>query len=234
MHFAKSIQTVPVTKTTLVFSDVHGNTPALHAALDYSREAGVTDVISLGDMVDYNPHGNEVMALLKNELQLVTAIQGNHEADIEETWDGTFKSGFSYEDFETDLAEWATTLPLQSGISLPDGRKILLTHSNPWNNVYEYLFPQDKVNIELFLEDVKPFWDGFWFGHTHMATFHKKNGIHAFNPGSLGISRTNAPELTFAWLDPNEGTLTVYAIEHDKESDMILVGEPWEKKNEKF
>lgn len=59
-----------------VFSDVHGNLPALEAML---KDAGRVDgYICLGDMVNYGPWSNECVELITGLAQC-TILQGNHE-----------------------------------------------------------------------------------------------------------------------------------------------------------
>src|SRR3989344_8356191 len=60
----------------LIFSDVHGNLPAFEIML---KNAGSVDsYISLGDVVNYGPWGNECVEKLEG-LRNCIKILGNHE-----------------------------------------------------------------------------------------------------------------------------------------------------------
>ncbi len=48
-----------------IFSDVHANVPALNAVLADIDRHGITRIYCLGDVVDFAPWPNEVIALLR-------------------------------------------------------------------------------------------------------------------------------------------------------------------------
>jgi Icc-related predicted phosphoesterase len=47
-----------------VITDIHGNLPALEAALARIDELGIERVVCGGDLVGYGPHPNEIVALI--------------------------------------------------------------------------------------------------------------------------------------------------------------------------
>jgi len=59
----------------LLVSDVHGNLPALETVLQ--KETDYDQIISLGDVVNYGPWGNECVDLLENKGAI--NLVGNHE-----------------------------------------------------------------------------------------------------------------------------------------------------------
>jgi predicted phosphodiesterase len=61
-----------------ILSDIHSNLEALVAVLDICRQLGITDYISLGDVVGYNANPNECIALVR-ELNIVARVRGNHD-----------------------------------------------------------------------------------------------------------------------------------------------------------
>ncbi len=61
---------------TIVFSDLHGNLPALIKLRDMYRSCN--SWISLGDNVNYGPWSNECVSFLKEELNCKSLL-GNHE-----------------------------------------------------------------------------------------------------------------------------------------------------------
>ena len=61
---------------TIIFSDLHGNLPALECLMKlYPKD---NKWISLGDNVNYGPWSNECVQILKNELNCI-CVKGNHE-----------------------------------------------------------------------------------------------------------------------------------------------------------
>jgi len=63
----------------LVFGDVHGNAPALAAALADARRRGFDAAVFLGDLVGYYPYPGEALDMVR-ELAPEVAVRGNHDA----------------------------------------------------------------------------------------------------------------------------------------------------------
>jgi predicted phosphodiesterase len=63
-----------------LFSDVHGNLPALDAVLADIRASGVAETYCLGDLVGYGPDPAGVIARVR-ELGIAT-IRGNYDEGI--------------------------------------------------------------------------------------------------------------------------------------------------------
>jgi predicted phosphodiesterase len=65
-----------------IITDIHGNYPALHAAISQIDDAGdIERIYCLGDMIGIGPDTNEVLELLtaRNDVSFVT---GNHEQAV--------------------------------------------------------------------------------------------------------------------------------------------------------
>src|SRR4051812_9317814 len=63
-----------------VITDIHGNLPALEAALARIAELGIADVYCGGDLVGYGPHPNQVCALIAGRG--IPTIHGNYDYAI--------------------------------------------------------------------------------------------------------------------------------------------------------
>jgi hypothetical protein len=63
-----------------VITDIHGNLPALEAALARIEELGIDEIYCGGDLVGYGPHPNEVCALI--EARGIPTIYGNYDYAI--------------------------------------------------------------------------------------------------------------------------------------------------------
>ncbi|HWW43426.1 metallophosphoesterase family protein, partial [Pedobacter sp.] len=50
-----------------VFSDVHGNLPALEAVLEDMERRGADQIYCLGDLVDFAPWNNEVIDRIRKQ-----------------------------------------------------------------------------------------------------------------------------------------------------------------------
>ena len=63
-----------------MITDIHGNLPALEAALERIEDLGVERIYCGGDLVGYGPHPNEVCALI--EERGIPTIYGNYDYAI--------------------------------------------------------------------------------------------------------------------------------------------------------
>ena len=66
--------------TVAVITDIHGNLPALQAALARIGELGIESVFCGGDLVGYGPHPNEVCELIAERD--IPTIYGNYDYAI--------------------------------------------------------------------------------------------------------------------------------------------------------
>jgi len=71
---------IPNHERVAVITDIHGNMPALQAALARIDELGIADVYCGGDLVGYGPHPNEVCALIQERA--IPTIYGNYDYAI--------------------------------------------------------------------------------------------------------------------------------------------------------
>ena len=67
----------------LILSDIHGNLAAMCAILKNIEPRNIDRIILLGDLIDYGPHSDEVVAILgKISIPVICNIWGNHENAI--------------------------------------------------------------------------------------------------------------------------------------------------------
>src|SRR5476649_1408339 len=63
-----------------IFSDVHGNLPALQVVLNDIKTRKVDQIYCLGDLVDFAPWSNEVIDLIRSSR--IPCLMGNHDERI--------------------------------------------------------------------------------------------------------------------------------------------------------
>src|SRR4051794_6705977 len=68
------------TGAVAVITDIHGNLPALEAALARIEELGLEQIYCGGDLVGYGPHPNQVCRLI--EERGIPTIYGNYDYAI--------------------------------------------------------------------------------------------------------------------------------------------------------
>src|SRR3954449_13582291 len=66
-----------MTVSVAVITDIHGNLPALQAALARIDDMGIERIYCGGDLVGYGPHPNEVCALIQERA--IPTIYGNYD-----------------------------------------------------------------------------------------------------------------------------------------------------------
>ncbi|MHA1989941.1 MAG: metallophosphoesterase family protein [Candidatus Hodarchaeales archaeon] len=208
-------------KPVLIFSDIHGNLPALELAMQFSQENGISKLISLGDMVDYNRYNNEVLIKILNYQESFAIIRGNHDSFFLDN-SSNYRTKIDQQKIERELVEKVKNLNAVEILSV-NGFDLLLCHSNPWGLDSYYIFPTDNLVLDYFLFNMPL--DGFIYGHTHMANFYCSKNKLAFNPGSLGQSRGKNEDLTFAWLDPEEEMITFFSLDVEKRNPTVILDE---------
>jgi predicted phosphodiesterase len=142
-----------VGQSIAVITDVHGNVPALEAALARIDELGIGKVYCGGDLVGYGPWPNEVCRLL--EARGIPTIYGNYDYAIgrdqedcgcayTDTHDrelGERSIAWTLEHTDAASKAFMRGLPFDLRFEL-GGRRARLVHGSP-RKVNEYLF-EDK------------------------------------------------------------------------------------------
>ncbi len=114
-----------------VIADVHGNFPALQAALEDAQNAGAEQYLLVGDYITDFPYTREIYETLR-DLPNAAIVSGNREwymGDLDpaqrhrEQTAGLF---LAEEALGPDGLAWARSLPRSVKIKTPDGRKTIL------------------------------------------------------------------------------------------------------------
>lgn len=186
-----------------VFSDVHGNLPALEVVLKDIEQRGIRQKFCLGDLVDFAPWGNEVIEKIRNLN--IPCLMGNHDERIafdisvvplskhseEETNVRFIAIDHSKKYITEDNKKFLSELPFHLKLNYKVGEKhwnIQLVHSNlESNDTYLYESENDGV-FRMMLENAGA--DVVVMGHTHLS-FKKQfeNNTWAVNCGSVGRSK---------------------------------------------
>ena len=191
--------------STLVIADVHGNLPALEAVLAHPAAQKCTEIISLGDHVNFGPQSREVHDRL-TELGAILLL-GNHEERLTRPADAEF-DGYNWR-----LMRWTAQQMQGVDLRLPTDLQrgnIFFTHGTPGDPYH--LVPPAEVPALL---DTLPEGTLLLSGHNHTPWDVTHNGRRAINPGSTGMhelapgsAETIAPGTApFLVLDGEEVTL---------------------------
>jgi predicted phosphodiesterase len=213
-----------------VFSDVHGNLPALNAILEDVKRRGIDEVYCLGDLVDFAPWPNEVIGLIE-EFQ-IPCLLGNHDERVafdhsieplakhsaEETAARIIAINHTKKILTPHNKAFLSRLPRHLPLKFKAGQKewsVLLVHGSIRSND-EYIYedhPHADVSDMLHTANA----DVLIMGHTHVPYIRKvlrpatqPTGM-AINCGSVGRSKEATPYATYLVLNIDE-TLIVPEI----------------------
>jgi len=193
-----------------VITDIHGNLPALEAALAAIAAIGVDGVYCGGDLVGYGPHPNEVCALIEDRG--IPTIYGNYDYAIGRDLTDCGCAYITPQDRALGQAsvDWTLVhtnarskafmrgLPFELRFAMGDQR-VRLVHGSP-RKVNEYLFedkPESLYNRLAASADC----DVLVFGHTHKPWIRTYGGVQFVNCGSVGKPKDGDPSGAFAVLE---------------------------------
>src|SRR5436190_983896 len=177
-----------------VITDIHGNLPAMEAALARIDELGIERIYCGGDLVGYGPHPNEVCALI--EERGIPTIYGNYDYAIARD---DHDCGCAYRDpHEREIGQRSVDWTLAHTnerakrfmYELPSdlrfevgGKRVRLVHGSP-RKVNEYLF-EDKPARTFERIAALADCDVLVFGHTHKPWVHAYGGVVFVNCGAV-------------------------------------------------
>jgi|TARA_B110000211_G_scaffold196182_1_gene225119 predicted phosphodiesterase len=173
----------------LILSDVHGNLPSLEYVLKYEKSADL--VVSLGDVVNYGPWGNECVDLL-DSLGNKVLIKGNHEeAFLTGIYPGRniIAQTFFYECFPLfERKEKISNYVEKFSFGNSDFMHTI-------NNSYVFSDTEVKINKNTFL------------GHSHRIFIKMIENYRLVNVGSVGQNRVNIDEINYAIWDTEKDSV---------------------------
>jgi predicted phosphodiesterase len=197
-----------------VITDIHGNLPALQAALTRIGDVGIERIFCGGDLVGYGPHPDEVCALIAERA--IPTIYGNYDYAIardEEDCGCAYVSAHDRElgqlSVDWTLAhtsreskELMRQLPFDLRFAVGEV-EVHLVHGSP-RKVNEYLFADKPASLYERLAAAE---SGrvLAFGHTHRPWMHEYGGVLFVNCGSVGKPKDGDPRGAFAVLSPTAG-----------------------------
>jgi putative phosphoesterase len=199
----------PRADTAAVITDIHGNLPALEAALARIEELDIESVFCGGDLVGYGPRPNEVCALIA-QLEIPT-IYGNYDYAIARDEEdcgcayvtpherelGQLSVNWTLANTSRGSKEFMRGLPFDRRFPI-GGVEVHLVHGSP-RKVNEYLFDDKPASLyeRLAAAESGPV---LVFGHTHKPWVREYAGVLFVNCGSVGKPKDGDPRVAFAVL----------------------------------
>lgn len=207
-----------------IFSDLHGNLPALDAMLEKIRTLQCSAVYSLGDAIGIGPYSDEcVDAFRKNGI---ISVIGNHEEYLLKGIRRPLPQGMGEGEFEHHdyihgqispenkqyIRTWSDRLEVEIG-----GKRCLFIHSpciasEPF---HEYTCTAGMSAGEI--EDAFSMYsaDVIFFGHTHVIC-DMEHGRRYINPGSVGCHEEDSADFTVVEFESHDIAVRHYQIPYCK------------------
>ena len=199
-----------MTERVAVITDIHGNLPALEAALARIDALGIERICCGGDLVGYGPHPDAVCARIADRG--IPTIHGNYDYAIARDLEDCGCAYIAQHDRELGQRSVAWTLehtgraakaflrelPFDLRFALGE-RAVHLVHGSP-RKVNEYLFEDKPARLYERLAAAEEA-DALVFGHTHKPWIATFGGVRFVNCGSVGKPKDGDPRAAFAVLD---------------------------------
>jgi putative phosphoesterase len=194
-----------------IFSDIHGNLPALEAVAEDIRRQHVDAVYCLGDLVGYGPFPNEVIERIRGD-QIPTII-GNYDDGVgydreecgcayreaEERRLGDQSLRWTKDRVTAENTRFLSTLLPEIRVTV-DGRRLLLVHGSP-RKINEYLF-EDRPDSSFQRLATAANADVIIFGHTHKPYAKRIGDVWFVNVGSVGKPKDGDWRACYALVEP--------------------------------
>lgn len=196
----------------LIFSDVHGNLPALEKVL--KAEKSIDAYVNLGDVVNYGPWSNECVQLI-HSLDNCTSIVGNHEKYFLKG-SCEVKSDLVKDFFNVTVTKFINNDKI---IQYVDEAQIESFHCAHTIEEVGYVFIDSDVQLE----------GNRMIGHSHQQYIRYINGNILLNPGSIGQNRRIINVSDYAILDSSSGDIQLKSTKYNLDlliSEMITRGYP--------
>ena len=219
-----------------LLADVHGNLPALEAALEDVDRRGVDAAYHLGDLVGYAPWPDEVVALLAGRG--IPGVSGNYDSTTAVAADhcgcraeSPEQEALAHESYAWTLARVseATTavlraLPFRLDVRPEGGHRsgptLHLFHGAPTlNTLYWDADRSDDFARKMAGKAGALEGDAMAFGHTHVPWTRTVDGIRYVNAGSVGRPKDGDPRAGYAIVTAGEEAFTAehVRVEYDVE-----------------
>ncbi len=229
------MKTIQVDQPFAVFSDVHGNLPALEAILADIERRGVAHTFCLGDLVGYGPSPNEV-ALLVRDAGIPT-LMGNYDQGIgfetgdcgcvyktdEQRAEGAASLAWTQRVASDEVKAYLRTLEDHFTLQTPGG-EILAVHGSP-RRINEYLFEDRPASAMERMAREYPY-PAILFGHTHVPYARLVGDTVFVNVGSGGRPKDGDWRVCYALVDPSrlggdEGFVEFVRVPYDYERLLV-------------
>jgi len=190
------------------FSDIHGNLPALEAALAEAERRDAEVVAAAGDLVGGGPSPEQVVQLLRECG--IAAVRGNVDRKVvrlaKRDADGKKQPGsgkrsnylWTSRQLSRRSLRWLRSLPEEETLVL-GGAEVQVVHGSPLGDS-DYVYPSiTPAGLAAKLGERRP--AVLVCGHSHVPFVRRLGGVLVVNCGSVGRPVDGDPRGAFAVLE---------------------------------
>ncbi len=208
----------------LILSDLHSNIYALEAIWAQERDSDA--IYCAGDLVDYGPYPNAVLAWVRDHG--VVCVQGNHDREVV----GYYRSGERGERVPREERKWAhynagllseaeiaflEQLPMAVTLTL-DGIRYGMTHMYRGYSEIVSLHAYTQFRAATYADGDQPLPNRLIFGHTHrQCVHHLSDSLLWLNPGSISYRRPDDPDQSAHYVTITDGVISLRRLAYDLE-----------------
>ncbi len=195
-------------------SDIHGNLPALEAAVADAKARGAGQIVCAGDLTGYGPFPAEVCRFLQERR--IPAILGNYDRKVIEVAKQGRSAAAKMKEKKRKILLWTVAhlgngsrnylagLPDRLTLRVAGGRKVLVVHGSPLS-MDDTIYPSiTRRGLEKKAGDAQP--DILVCGHTHIPFVRRIDRVLVVNCGSAGHPVDGDPRPAYALVDARLGT----------------------------
>jgi putative phosphoesterase len=196
-------------------SDIHGNLPALEAAVADAKKKGASRIICAGDITGYGPFPDKVCNFIQKGH--IPAIIGNYDQKVLKTAKQGTPSIANMKKKKREILLWTvrninnqnrkylSNLPHYLDLKIPSGKNILVVHGSPVS-IEDTIYPSiTKRGLEKKLRETHP--DILICGHTHIPFVRRIGRILVVNCGSTGHPVDGDPRPSYALIRVKPGSI---------------------------
>lgn len=186
----------------VIFSDIHGNLPALNVML---KDAGHADqYICLGDIVDYGPWSNECVEIV-NSLDNCVVLKGNHEEYfLKRKFTGGNETAKLF--FETCIRDFT--------------KQKLISNLAETYTLHSYCFTHTLHNQRIYIDSKIQLDANYVIGHSHHQFKLTQGKFTLYNAGSVGQNRAYINVINYLVYNTKENSFQMKSITYDV--DLII------------
>ena len=208
-------------------SDIHGNLPALEAAVMDAKARGAGKIVCAGDMTGYGPFPDEVCRFL--EERRIPSIIGNYDRKVIDVTNQGSSAAAGMKQKKRKILLWTGAhlgvrsrrylagLPECLDLRFPSEHRLLVVHGSPIS-MDDAIYPSiTRRGLEVKVGGVRP--DVLVCGHTHIPFVKRVGGVLIVNCGSVGHPVDGDPRPAYALVNAKKGAVPrgrIVRFEYDR------------------